>query len=48
MKATINAEGKTPSDLELAIEEALRLIRQGNLRGAGSNDDGDFSFEVTT
>ena len=46
MQATIKAEGKTLSDLEDAIKEALRRIEQGNVSGYDGNTDGHFFFEV--
>jgi len=41
----IEISGKTQSDIEIAIQEVLRLVAQGYLSGRNGNDDGDFSFE---
>ena len=45
---TITFEGKTYSDVEMAIEEALRRIKEGYSIGADSNEDGEFTFEIST
>ena len=47
LKGTINFEGKTLGDVEDAINEALRVIGEGNRMGMNSNDDGEFSFNIT-
>ena len=44
---TIEVEGEEERDLELAQEEAFRLIREGYNSGMDSNDTGDFNFTVT-
>lgn len=46
LNVTIEASGKTQGDLELALEEALRLIREGNNQGFNRNEDGSFHFDV--
>lgn len=46
LKGTITFEGKTNEDIELAIEEALRVIKNGNSSGFNSNEDGEFSFQI--
>lgn len=43
----INANGKTLSDVEGAIEEVLRLVREEFTSGANSNEDGRFSLDLT-
>lgn len=43
---TVNIEGNQPGDLEIAIEEVARLIREGYLCGMNSNDTGKFNFNV--
>lgn len=43
----INVEGKTDSDIELALEEALKIIKKGNTSGMDSNDSGSFDFKIT-
>lgn len=47
LKGTINFEGKTTSDVELAIEEALKRIKSGNTSGFDSNDSGEFNFQIS-
>lgn len=46
LKGKIEFEGKTMSDVEFAIEEALGRIRDGNTTGFDRNEDGNFSFDV--
>ena len=43
----ININGNSLRDLELAIDEAKRLISKGMTNGADSNEDGNFDFEIT-
>lgn len=47
LKVNIEAEGHTVGDLELAIEEVLRLIRERSQSGFNWNVTGSFSFERT-
>lgn len=47
LKGSITFEGKTDSDIELAIEEALKRIKNGNTFGFDSNDEGSFTFQIT-
>jgi hypothetical protein len=47
-KIVIVARGDTEGDLELALEEALKRIRDGNLAGSDRNDEGGFYFQVDT
>lgn len=47
LTGTITFTGKTLGDLEMAINEAKRLISDGNTCGANSNEDGEFSFNIT-
>lgn len=47
LKGTINFEGKSYSDIEFAIEEALRVIKNGNRSGMDSNESGEFDFVIT-
>jgi hypothetical protein len=44
MKLVINIEGHMDGDLETALEEVLRLVRQGFFSGLNSNDTGRFHF----
>lgn len=46
LKGTINFRGKTESDLLAAIDEARRLVEDGNTSGWNSNDDGSFTFHI--
>ena len=43
----INIEGKSDSDLEIALEEVLRVIKNGNMSGMDSNDSGEFNFQIS-
>lgn len=43
----IAVSGNTQRDIELALEEVLRLVRKGYLAGVNSNDTGDYSFTST-
>ena len=45
---TITFEGKTYSDVEMAIEETLRRIKEGYSIGTDSTEDGKFTFEIST
>lgn len=44
---TINIEGKTLSDLEIAIDEVKKHISNGCVSGMDSNNDGEFNFQIT-
>jgi hypothetical protein len=46
-KITIVLRGKSEADIEDAISEATRLIKEGFISGGDSNDDGAYYFEVT-
>lgn len=41
---TIKITGKTQSDIDLALDEASRLIRNGFLAGHDQNDTGSYGF----
>lgn len=43
---TLNLEGKSDADIELALEQAVASIKAGNISGSDSNDSGSYSFEV--
>jgi len=43
----VTASGQTLDDIEIALEEALRLIRDGYVSSIGNNDTGAYSFELT-
>ncbi len=47
LNGTINVEGKTISDIELALEEALKRIKAGNTSGFDGNDEGSFEFQIS-
>lgn len=48
LSVVLNATGSTQSDLELALEEALRSIRNGNTSGFDRNgSEGSYDFEVS-
>ena len=47
LKLTVNAQGFGYSDLENALEETLRLVRDGFTSGFDSNNTGRYSFEIT-
>ena len=47
-KIVIVARGDTEADLELALEEALKRIRDGYLSGSDRNDEAGFYFQVAT
>lgn len=44
---TVTVSGDTESDVELALEEVLRLIKEGYLSGQNSNENGEYSFTST-
>lgn len=43
----VTASGQTLDDIEIALEEVLRLIRDGYVVSWGNNDTGAYSFELT-
>jgi len=47
MTLSIEIEGKTISDLTMAIEEVKKAVEQGYQSGSGENDTGDYSFTRT-
>jgi hypothetical protein len=46
-KLTITVESEEVCDLELAVDEALRQIRQGFTSGSLNNDENQGSWEIT-
>jgi hypothetical protein len=44
---TITVSGETQSDIEAALEEVLKLVREGYLSGVDSNESGEYSFDST-
>lgn len=44
LKLTITIEGATDTDVEVALEEVLRLVAVGNLHGHNRNESGAFLF----
>lgn len=47
LKLTITIEGKTASDLSLALEAVTKSVENGNTMGMDSNDSGSYGFEIT-
>lgn len=47
LKLTVEIEGDTYNDLEIALDEVRRLLGQECTSGGDSNDSGRFSFEIT-
>lgn len=45
MKLTIDITGHSESDLETALEETLKKVREGYRAGFDSNDTGSYSFK---
>lgn len=39
--------GITDDDIDVAVEESMRLIKEGFLSGGDKNESGSFSFDVT-
>lgn len=46
LKGLIEFSGKTPANVEYAIQEALKRILVGNFMGYDQNADGHFWFEL--
>jgi hypothetical protein len=44
---TMNLAGKTEEDVYMALDEAVRLIKEGNVCGFNHNDNGSFSFNAS-
>lgn len=44
---TITVEGRSQSDIESALEECLRAIRNGFLAGGDRNNTGSYEFDST-
>ena len=44
---TITMSGETQRDVELALEEVLKLVKAGYLSGIDSNDSAEYSFHST-
>ena len=43
----LTASGQTLDDIEIALEQALRLVRGRYTSSHGNNDTGAYSFELT-
>jgi hypothetical protein len=43
---TVEASGDTAEDLAIALEEVIRLIREGFSSGTSSNESGCFDFSI--
>lgn len=46
LNVTINLEGKTQSDIENALGEVTRLLREGYTSGHNSNNTSAYHFDV--
>ena len=44
---TIKISGETDFDLEIAMEEVIRKVKEGYLSGFDSNETGDYEFSVS-
>jgi len=44
---TITVTGEDQGDIEIALEEVLRLVKEGYLRGAAGHENGTYSFNST-
>ena len=44
---TVTTSGQTLDDIEIALEEVLRLIRDGYESSWGNNDTGAYGFQLT-
>jgi hypothetical protein len=47
MKMTLEIEGVETFDLELALNEALRLVSEGYTSGFDQNETGSYRFSIT-
>ena len=47
-KFTIVVAGETDTDVDQAMEEAMRLIKAGNLAGSDQNAKASFYFDSTS
>lgn len=47
VKLRLTAQGENDPDIEDALEEVLRLIREGFTSGQASNETGEFVFSCT-
>jgi hypothetical protein len=48
LKMTLEIEGVETFDLELALNEALRLVSEGYNSGFDQNDTGSYRFSITS
>ena len=46
LNLTINIEGRTESDILLALEEAKRVIDKGTRFGQDKNESGNYNFSI--
>lgn len=46
LELTVNIKGKKVGDLETALEETLRKVRDGNTEGQDRNESGHYFFSV--
>jgi hypothetical protein len=47
MKLVVTINGETSSDLIDAMNEVMGLLNDDYLSGQGSNETGDFDFDIT-
>jgi len=47
LHVTINAKGKTWTDLADAVREALRLIEEAYTSGHDQNEDGGYEYQTS-
>lgn len=43
---SLTIKGDTEEDVEIAVEEVLRLLKDGFTSGIGSNESGSYEFTV--
>lgn len=44
---SITVTGESQSDVEIALEEVLRLVKEGYLSGHDKNETGEYFFDST-
>ncbi len=45
---SVSIQGDTVDDLELALEEVLKLVSSGMTSGFNGNETGNFKFNITS
>ena len=46
LSISVTVNGTSDSELEIGLEEVLRLVRAGNTSGAGGTKENGFSFDI--